>query len=416
MRITLPFFFVFAVLTAHSHAAENWPQWRGPGANGVAAVGTYPTTFSASRNVAWKVELPGLGSSTPAVWDDHIFVTCGIDGRDGVCCYDWNGKQRWQVKFGPERPGKHRNGTGSNPSAVTDGQHVFVYYKSGTVAGLDFDGKVLWTANLQKRFGEDTLWWDLGTSPVLAADNVVVAVMHEGDSYLVALDRRSGKVAWRQLRDFRCPTESGQSYSTPIVMKADDREVIITWGADHLTSHDAATGELIWSCGGFNPNNEGYWRTIASPSISRGVAIVPYGRAEFLAGVRLGGKGDVTSQNRLWEKTGFGADVPTPAARDGKAYLLTDRGRLVCLDITTGKELWSATLPRNKNKYYSSPILAGNTIYCVREDGTVFVGDLEEQFRLLAENDMGERIVASPVPIRGSLLIRGNDHLFRIDR
>ena len=151
---------------------ENWPQWRGPDARGVAAAGDYPVKFSSEENVAWKVELPGLGCSTPAVWGDSIFVTCGIDGKDGCCCYGMDGKELWRKELGPERPGKHRNGSGSNPSPVTDGKHVVVYFKSGTLACLDLAGQEMWHVNLQEKFGADTLWWDLGTSPVLAGDRV----------------------------------------------------------------------------------------------------------------------------------------------------------------------------------------------------------------------------------------------------
>jgi outer membrane protein assembly factor BamB len=396
-------------------AAENWPEWRGPLGTGVAAAGDYPVEFSAEKNVAWKTELPGLGRSTPAVWGDKIFLTCGIDGQDGVVCYGMDGRERWRKTLGPERPGKHPNGTGSNPSPVTDGQHLVVYYKSGTLACLDLAGNVLWQVNLQDRYGKDTLWWDLGTSPVLTDGCVVVAVMHSGDSYLVAFDLSSGEVRWKQPRQYDCAVESDQSYATPHVTRLDGKEVIITWGADHLTGHDAATGELLWESGGFNPDNTQAWRTIASAAVGNGVAIVPFGRGKFVAGVRLGGHGDVTQSNRLWDKQGFGSDVPTAAVRDGKAYLLTDRGSIFCLEVESGDELWSANLPRNRHKYYASPVLAGDVLYAAREDGMVFVGRVgDNAFELLAENPMGEQIFATPVPIRDGLLIRGGEHLFRI--
>jgi len=397
-------------------AAENWPQWRGPLGTGVAAAGDYPIEFSAEKNVAWKVELPGLGTSTPAVWGDQIFVTCGIDSQDGVVSYDMKGNERWRKTLGPERAGKHRNGTGSNPSPATDGQRVVVYYKSGTVACLDFAGHVQWKVNLQDRFGEDTLWWDLGTSPVLVGNRVIVAVIHEGPSYLVALDLSNGEVLWKTPREYDNARESDQAYTTPHVARLDGKDVIVTWGADHLTGHEAATGKLLWECGGFNPQNEGMWRVIASAAVGDDIAIVPYGRGEFLAGVRLDGRGDVTKSHRLWpDKEGLGSDVPTAAIRDGKAYLLTDGGRIVCLELESGDELWSANLPKSRHKFYASPVLAGDTLFCAREDGTVFVGRVSDDgYELLAENPMGEQIIATPVPIRDGLLIRGSEHLFRI--
>jgi outer membrane protein assembly factor BamB len=412
--------FLFAILVAVVNeslvlAAENWPQWRGPLGTGVAADGEYPIEFSSDNGLAWKVELPGLGASTPAVWGERIFVTCGIEGQDGIVCYDMDGKELWQKQLGPERAGKHRNGSGSNPSPVTDGERVIVYYKSGTVACLDLDGKLRWKTNLQDRYGEDTLWWDLGTSPVLAGDRVIVAAIHEGPSYLVALDLSNGEVLWKTDRDYDNARESDQAYTTPQVVELDGKDVVVTWGADHLTGHSVESGKLLWESGGFNPDNEGMWRVIASAAIDDGIAVVPYGRGDFLAGVRLGGEGDITESNRLWTKPRIGSDVPTAVIRDGKAYALTDMGRITCVELETGDEVWSANLPRNRKKYYASPVLAGDLLYCTREDGTVFVGRVSEGgFEQLAENAMGETIIATPAPINGGLLIRGAEHLFWI--
>jgi outer membrane protein assembly factor BamB len=415
IRILFSLLLSLLILPQSSNGAENWPQWRGPLGTGVAAEGDYPVEFSGEKGVAWKAPLPGLGTSTPAVWGDNIFVTCAIDGQDGVICFDANGKERWRKTFGEERLGKHRNGSGSNPSPVTDGKHVVVYYKSGTLACLDVAGNEKWKTNLQQRFGEDTLWWDLGTSPVLAGGNAVVAVVHTGDSYLAAFDLATGDLKWKQPRMYECQKESDQTYSTPQVVKIDGKEVIITWGADHLTGHDASTGSLLWESGGFNPDNQGYWRTIASPSVSDGIAVVPFGRGKFLAGVRLGGTGDITQSNRLWDKAGIGADVPTGVCRDGKLYLLTDTGRIVCLQLQTGDELWAHDLPKNRNKYYASPVLAGDKLYCAREDGVVFVGRVKDDgFELLAENKLTDHLIATPVAIRDGLLIRADEFLYRI--
>lgn len=412
--------FVFALQCAISSAAENWPQWRGPLGTGVAAAGDYPVRFSDTEGVAWKVNLPGRGTSTPAVWGDRIFLTCGIIGPDGkgqdsVLCYDMKGDEAWRQQYGPERPGRNPHGTGSNPSPATDGKHVVVYFKSGTLACLDLAGNEKWKTNLQDRYGEDTLWWDLGTSPVLARGCVVIAVIHTGESYLVAFDLESGDVKWKQPRKYECAEESDQSYSTPQVVKSGDKDVIVTWGADHLTGHDAATGKLLWQSGGFNPDNTRAWRTIASITVGDGVAIVPFGRGKFLSAVRIGGKGDITRSNRMWDKQDLGADVPTAAIREGKVYLLSDSGHITCLELNSGNEIWSTDLPRNRNKFYGSPVLAGDKLYCAREDGAVFVGQVSEDgCREIASNQMGERIIATPVPIRGGLLIRGDEHLFHI--
>lgn len=393
--------------------ADDWPQWRGPDGNSVAKAGAYPTTFSPTENVLWQAKLPGVGSSTPAVYGERIFVTCGINGEDGILAYDWNGKVVWQKTLGVERPGKHKNGSGSNSSPITDGKNLIVYYKSGTVASLTHEGEVNWQTNLQEKYGEDTLWWDLGTSPVFAGGNIVIAVMQEGDSFVVALKPEDGSEAWKVDRTFPVQKETGQSYTTPYLATIDGRETLVIWGADRLTGHDPKDGKTLWTCGGFNPEDKAMWRVIASPGFSDGIAVVPYGRTKLTAAVKLGGSGDITSSARLWERTDLGADCPTPVARDGKVYVLSDRGQINCIDIKTGKDLWVDAIPRASANYYSSPILAGDLLYCAREDGVVAVVQVSDTgMEVLAENAMGERLAAAPVPVRDKLLVRGVDHLF----
>jgi outer membrane protein assembly factor BamB len=417
-RVVRSFVWLTAIgaLAGEALAADNWPQWRGPLATGVAADGNYPVKFSSDEGVAWKVAIPGRGFSTPIVWGDAIFLTGGVNGQDTVMSYDLSGKPRWQKSLGPERPGKHGNGSGSNPSPVTDGQsRVISYFKSGTVVCHDFDGNEVWRKNLQDEYGKDTLWWDLGVSPIIAAGQVVIAVMQSGDSYLVALDLATGEESWFQQRQYDTQEESDHAYTTPQVVKIDEREVIVTFGADHLTGHDAASGKLLWESGGFNPEDEANWRVIASQAVGDGVVVVPYGRGKFLAAVKLGGSGDVTESHRLWDLSGdAGTDVPTPVIDGGRLLVLGDRGRVTCRDLQSGDEIWAGDLPKNRNKFYASPLLAGGRLYCAREDGMVFVVDAQDRFELLAENDMGEKIIATPVGVRGGLLIRGEKHLFWI--
>lgn len=396
-------------------AVDNWPQWRGRGADGVAPPADYPIEFAADQNVAWKVELPGKGSSTPVVWGDSIFVTCGIDGQDGLLCYDLAGHERWRRVLGPEIEGKHQHGSGSNPSPATDGRHVAVYYKSGTVACFDLDGRELWRLNLRERYGDIVMWWDLGASPVIAGDRAIISVLNAGQSYLLALDLESGDVFWKQPRHYECPVEADQSYTTPQLATVDGREILVVLGADHLTGHDLATGKLLWECGGLNPNSQPMWRNIASAVIADDLAIVPYGRGDFLVAVRMDGTGDVTNTHKAWERTGVGADVPSPIINDGRIYLLHDRGRIACVDLQSGDQLWSTNLPKSRLRYFASPVLAGDLLYAAREDGIVFVGRITDNgYELLAENPMGEELVVGPVPVRGSLLIRGPEHLWRI--
>jgi len=409
-------------LMAVTTCAQNWTQWRGSDANGVAAPGNYPVKFTIEDNLLWEAPLPGKGGSTPIVWKDRIVITSGVgegdQGQDGVLCFDWSGKQLWQVTLGNQVKGKHRSGSGSCPSAVTDGKRLFVYFKSGTLAALDFDGKVLWKTNLQQRFGKNTLWWDLGTSPVLVNKTVVIAVMHEGSSYIVAFKQESGEVVWKVDRNFKCPQESNQSYTTPIVYQEGERTMLLLYGADHLTGHDAATGKMIWQCGGFNPDQKKAWRVIPSPVISKGIAVVPYGRDKHVAGIKIGGSGDITKKARIWEKIGIGTDGASPVAYNGKAYIVNFRGKVWCLDIATGKQLWQSSLPDGKGMFYSSPTLIGDKIYFCREKGSVYVCRITPTgLKLITETQIkGDLFVASPVLVQDKLLLRGHKNLYCIGK
>ena len=409
---------IIMVMTAHS---QNWPQWRGPEANGIASPGTYPVNFSATDGLLWKAELPGKGGSTPIVWEDRTFLTSGVgvknEGEDGVLCFELTGKLLWQVKLGKQIPGRHPRGSGSCPSVITDGKRLFVFFKSSTLAALDFEGNILWKTNLEESYGKISYFWDIGTSPVLADNNVVIAVMHEGKSYLLALEQATGKVAWKADRNYPCEVETAQSYTTPIVTKEGSSTKLIVWGADHLTEHDAATGETIWVCGGFNPDQRPNWRTIASPVIYQDIAVVPYGRGRFLKGVKIGGNGDITGEALLWEKNGIGTDVATPVASEGKIYIVSFGGKIWCLDIKSGEELWQSQLPGGNGMFYSSPTLAGNNLYICSEGGAFYVCEVTPAgMQILNQTKFEDYFVATPVLVNNNILLRGEKNLYCIGK
>ncbi|WP_437187411.1 PQQ-binding-like beta-propeller repeat protein [Planctomicrobium sp. SH668] len=410
------FFMFVAMIAGNALSAENWPSWRGPRQDGTADSGNYAVQWNAEKNVRWSIDLPGKAGSTPIVWDDKIIVTLPIDDQNGVICLDRNGKELWRTFLNTAAPGKHKKGSGANPSPVTDGERVFVYFKSGDFAALDFDGNILWQQNLQTMYGEDTLWWDLGTSPVLTSKYVVVACMHSGPSYIAAFDPATGKEVWKTDRNLDAPEEAAQSYSTPIVTSFEGQEQIVTLGADHVTCHAAETGEELWRIGGMNPDQDKYFRSIASPVVAEGIVIAPYARGNTVTAIRLGGKGDVTRSHIVWTK-GLGSDVPTPTARDGKVYLCGDKGVVVCLDVKTGDEVWTTNLPKNRNAYSSSPVLAGDSLYVVREDATSFVLDIANGGTLQMENELqdDEFCISTPVLTNNEILLRTFDRLFCIE-
>ncbi|RLS79011.1 MAG: hypothetical protein DWI03_02905 [Planctomycetota bacterium] len=412
-------------LCAAAALADNWPNWRGPLLDGVAAGAGYASSWSPAEHVLWRTKLPGLGASTPAVWGDRVVVTLAVDGKDAALCYDRDGKEQWRRELGAEKPGKHKKATGSNPSPLTDGRRVWVYYKSGELSCLELaSGEVVWKTNLQERFGADTLWWDLGTSPVLGKQAVIVAVMQTGPSYLAAFDRETGTLLWKHDRDLMAPEEAAQSYTTPLVAagdpaKGEPAEVIFVLGADHVTAHDAADGRELWRVGGFNPEGNRLFRSIASPVLAGEFLVAPYARGKTLTGIRRGGKGDVTATHVAWTRTDLGTDVPTPAVRGDSVLVCTDDGRLECLEAATGRTTWRGELPKNRNAYSASPVVVDGRIIVTREDGhsSVLAWPATGKAALpeiVGEGTVDEMTVATPVCVDGRMFLRTHDSLWCI--
>lgn len=398
--------------------AENWPAWRGTDASGVASDAVVPAELSLERS--WKAKLPGRGCSTPVVWDGKVFVT-GPDAKtDTVFAFDLKtGKELWRKGLGEARMGRTQKiGSSANSSPITDGKHLFVYFKSGTLAALDFDGEVAWRINVEKAFAEDGMLWDKGTSPIFADGKLVIAAMQEKSmSYLVSIDKSNGRKVWLTERKTDAVGETCDAYTTPFVVTVDGVETIVTWGADHLTGHDAKTGKQLWICGNFNPRKIKNWRNIASATFSGDVAIVPFAREEMVAGIRMGGTGDITDKAWLWKHQGWGADAATPAAKNGKALVLCDRGKergtLTFLETESGKIVWQDQLPKSVHNFCASPLLAGNRFVVSRQEGTVFTGTITGRgIDALQQIDLEEGLIASPVPADGKLLIRGDAHLY----
>jgi outer membrane protein assembly factor BamB len=359
------------------------------------------------------------------VADGSAYLTTGLDGKNLLMALDVNdGSVQWQVALGNDRGGKHKKGSGSNPSPVVDGERIFAYFRSGDLACVNNRGEVQWQLNLQDRFGEDTLWWDLGSSPTVTQNAVVVAVMQTGPSYVVAFDKKSGEQLWKSDRMLGAPEEAAQSYTTPLLVDVHGEETIAVMGADHLTLHRADNGREIGRLGGFNPAGEQFFRSISSPVADGNVIVCPYSRGATLTAVNMedlaSGKGEDAI---LWFRDDLGSDVPTPAADNGRVYIVSDgrtsRGLVSCLDIKTGETLWEVQTPRSRIGFSSSPLVAGDHLYVTSEVGTTYViGPLSfGQPVLVAENriaDDAQYTVASPSPLGGNLLLRSRNNLYRI--
>lgn len=411
-RLTLA---LLLILPALAPRAADWPAWRGPDSAGCILTGNPPTSFT----TAWQITLPGKGTSTPIVWQDRIYLTTPMEGQDAVMALDMNGKQLWVRKLGDESRPKHKTlASSGNASPVTDGKGIFVRFRSGTFAALEMDGSVRWKTNIVERFGPEVIVWDQASSPVVTDRHVIITRMHHGDSWIAAFDKATGQQAWLQKRYFEAPNENDNSYTTPVFFDYKGTPAFLVLGGDHLTAHAAADGKLLWSAGEFNPRGTGNWPAIALPVVVGDMAVTPIGRDDrqqgAIGGIRIDGSGDVTKTHRPWTRTDFGVFVCSPAIYQGRVYLLRDRGGVVCLDPATGKSDWEAAfpVPARITHYYSSPTIVNGILFAAREDGMVFAARVGKRFELLGQNMLGERIIASPVPVGDRLILRSDKHLF----
>src|SRR6185436_13842369 len=228
-QICLPLLAAFAMGVPTGLARADWPGWRGSASNGSTLTGNYPTRWG-EDGITWKMALPGKGGSTPIVWQNRIYLTTPSEGQDAVLAMDFSSKQAWLTKLGPESPPKHRTlGSSCNSSPVTDGNGVFVYFRSGNFAALEFDGTIRWKLNLAERFGPEKLFWDQGSSPVVTAQHVILARLHEGESWIAAFDKATGELRWQQKRNYEVPTENNNGYTTPVFFEHAGKQALLVW-------------------------------------------------------------------------------------------------------------------------------------------------------------------------------------------
>lgn len=402
--------------------ADNWPQWRGPMLNGVSNEKNLPVKWTTEENVTWKLALPAWSGSTPIIWGDLIFLNVSLKLSDSDELFLWcvdrkQGNVLWKKSLSK---GNHqeRKQNMSSPSPVTDGQNVWVMTGTGILKSFDFKGNELWTREIQKDYGRFGLNWGYASSPLLYEDSLYVQVLHgmktDDPSYLLRIDKKTGKTLWRVERPTQAIRESPDSYATPALLRYGNNTEIVVVGGDCVTGHDPATGKELWRGNGLNPDNNPNYRIVASPVVADGIVYAPT-RVNPLTAFKAGGRGDITESHRLWTFRS-GPDVPTPVT-DGKYfYIVDDRGVMWCLDAKTGKEVWGPQ--RLKSGTYSgSPVLADGKIYVMNEEGLVSVVKAGPQFELLAENAMNEaQCLSSPAVSEGQLFIRTAQYLYCIGK
>jgi len=440
---------VFAVLivSVRVPAADGdrfWPQWRGPLLTGAALHGDPPVAWSETKNVKWKVEIPGKGSGTPVIWGDTIFVLTAIptgkrapdavadkaattasdtggERRQGpprgitpefvqrftiLAINRKDGKTLWQRSLREALPheGTHATSTWASASALTDGERVYAFFGSHGLYALDMKGKVKW----EKDLGDMTIKLGFGeaASPALHGDRLVVNWDHEGDSFIVALDKRTGKEIWRT------PREEKTTWSTPLVVDVNGRAQVITSATSRVRSYDLATGELLWHATGMTAN------AIPTPVHSDGLVFLTSGfRGNALLAVRLAeARGDITNSPAIvWRYDRDTPYVPSPLLTGGQLYVLKgNTGILTSFDARTGKKLYGEQRLDGVPNVYASPLGVAGRIYVAGRDGGVAVVQQGPEFKQLAANQLDDGFDGSPVAAGNELYLRGQKFLYRI--
>jgi len=420
--------------------AQDWPGWRGDG-RGISAEKNLPLRWSEDEGVKWKTPIPGAGHSSPIVWAKRIFVTTAVaedpnvetfrggvymgGNRDKpdkseyayrVICLDANqGNVLWSKAVARQRPKtpRHTKNTYASETPVTDGKYVFAWFGSAGLYAVDFKGNLIWQRDLglmPRRRG-----WGTGSSPIVFQNTVIVNCDSDGDSYITALDKTTGDPVWRTERD------EGSSWGTPFLFEAGGRTTIVTNATRHMRGYDAATGKLLWECGG------GSMISVPSPVatqelvfLSSGHNLIP--RRPIIA-VRAEASGDITpargqsqSQGVAWSHRKGGPYVTSPIAIGDYLYVPLDRGTLACYEARTGKVVYEKQKLGTRNTITASPMAGDGRIYIQTEDGECYVVKPGPKFEILAVNKLDEVFCASPAVSGGKLFLRGRKHLYCIGK
>ena len=389
-----------------------WCGWRGPNASGIASGGCRAVHFSARAGVRWKAEVPGQGNSSPVVWADYVLLTTALPGeqppRLALLCYDRrDGRLLWQAEVGHARGRSHAKNGYASATVATDHERIYSFFGSTGLFCHDYSGQLIWRAEL----GDLDHMWGTAASPVVYRNLVIQLCDCETDSYVAAFDTRTGRQVWRT------PRPSSGCWTTPVLVTVDAHgtprtELVVNGtctkqpGGGLVIAYDPDDGRELWHVRGTTE--------LVTPTILVGEDLIysTSGRNGPILAIRPGGAGDVTDTHVVWHHERGGPYIPTGLVYGNRLYILNDGGVLTCYDARTGKEIWRGRL---RGSFTASLVAADGRIYALEEQrGRVYVVAAADAFQVIAENDLGDRILATPAIAGGELFVRTASSLFCI--
>lgn len=425
-----------AVVFGGSVSAD-WPQWRGPHGSGIADDKNLPERWSATENLAWKARLGGVGVSSPIVAGNAVFVTSQLGtgiSRQGPrlaqgaadagersisgngsksdkvvflveAFHRANGQRLWEYQMDAMGPleSVHDKHNLATPSPVTDGQLVYAWFGTGQIVALDMSGKLVWRRHLGQEISSFDINWGHASSPTLYGDSLILLCDHTPASYLLAVDKKTGKDKWKADRG-----KGRQSYATPFVVQTSTGPELVVNSSQRVDAYDPRSGAFLWHVGGTNQF------PIPVPTFSNGVIYMTRGyRSGPYMALRPGGRGDVSTSHVVWQVATGAPYVSSLVYDGGLLYMASDVGAISVIEAETGKRLWQE---RVNGLFSASPVAGDGKVYFVSETGEVIVLRAGRKPQVIARNDMGERLMASPAISNGQIFLRSDGSLFAIGK
>ncbi len=389
-----------------STPARSWPGFRGKGDSHTSDK-RLPLEWADDKNVAWNTSLPGYGQSSPVIWQDRVFLTA-TDGENkekliAVCHNRKTGIRLWLKEFPASFIMKDaKTVSKAAPTPIVDERRVYFFFESGDLLALDHNGKLLWQRKLSEEYGGYKTNHGLGSSVAQTVKAVIVLVAHSGLSYLLAVDKQTGRNLWKT------DLKEGGGWSTPLVANINGHQQIIVSISGAVKTYDADQGQVIWSVNGLKGNN------IPSPTLALEQNFVIAGSSDkgMNVAIKLGGDGDVTATHIAWRAQEATAYFASPLVHQGLAYFVNKIGVAFCLDLRTGEERWRERLG---GEVWASPLAAGDRIYFFGVDGKTHVLRAGAKFEQLAVNTLTEvERVYGVAAMDGALFLRSGRKLIKL--